>query len=75
MKVIKQFDIILKDLDLDNFPDKGIHIPDSDYGLANIYLNEGGGYILEEIPMYGGEPSPHFFSTAEALLKELKSWT
>ena len=55
---IPQFELIVKDLDKENFPPGGIYIPESDYGLATISLSKDKEeYIINEIPMYGGNPS------------------
>ena len=56
MKVIGQFELSVTDLLPDTFPNDGILIPESDYGLAEIYINEDLKYKIYEIPMYGGEP-------------------
>lgn len=76
MKQIKQFDLTVEDLNPKTFPDGGILIPESDYGLAEIALNgDGKGYIVGEIPMYGGEPSYYVIETAEEVVKTIQSWT
>ena len=56
MKTILQFDLSVNDLLPENFPEDGIDIPESDYGLAEIFMDNDGNYEIYEIPMYGGEP-------------------
>lgn len=77
MKKIKQFDLTINDLDLDNFPEKGIFIPESDYGLAEIYLSEDNGYILYEIPSFGGEPMKYgeILYDPKEVIEIIQSWT
>ena len=76
MKTIKQFDLNVKDLEKDTFPSKGIFIPESDYGLATISLDDTGMYCLFEIPMYGGEPIPYKpIETAQEVVDTIQSWT
>ena len=77
MKEIKQFDLKVQDLLPENFPDNGILIPESDYGLAEIYMTVGGGYELYEIPMYGGEPMKYnkIIYDVEEVVKIIQSWT
>jgi len=75
MIIIKQKDLTIKDFDkLDNNSDTGILIPESDYGLAEIYLRNGK-FELYEIPMYGGEPQLAMIdSNAQIIIAELNSW-
>jgi len=75
MITIEQKDLTLKDFDnLENNSEIGIFIPESDYGLAEIYLSNGK-FELYEIPMYGGEPQLAFKDSNPALIiSELNSW-
>ena len=76
MKEIKQFDLTVKDLEKDNMLEHGILIPESDYGLAEIYLTPLG-YEIFEIPMYGGEPMNYneIIKTPEEVVEIIQSWT
>jgi len=76
MLEIDQFELTVEDLNKTTFPKEGIFIPESDYGLAEIYLT-GGEYEVCEIPMYGGKPQCKIISgrTAEEVVKEVHSWT
>lgn len=73
-KVIKQFELTEEDLNPETFPDEGIFIPESDYGIAEIYLHVDG-YEVGEIPMYGGEPLFYIIKTATEVVKTIQSWT
>jgi len=75
-KVIPQFDLSISDLeDLSSGKFSEINIPESDYGLADIYYINGK-YEVYEIPMYGGEPSLALVdSNAQIVLKIIQSWT
>ena len=75
MKTIKQFDLTVEDLALETFPNDGILIPESDYGLAEIYLDADGGYSVGEVPMYGGEVRFKTILTAEEVVTTIRSWT
>ena len=48
---INQFQLNISHFHEDNFPEEGIHVIESDYGVANIKLGETHGYEVEEIPM------------------------
>lgn len=74
MKEIKQFELTEEDLRKDNFPIGGILIPESDYGLAEIYTHRDG-YEVGEIPMYGGEPRFEIIKTAKEVVEAVRSWT
>lgn len=74
--IIKQFDLTLKDLELLSSGNiSEINIPESDYGLADIYYKNGK-FQCYEIPMYGGEPSLSLVeSNAQIVLNTIQSWT
>jgi len=75
MITIKQKDLTIKDFDkLENNSEIGIFVPESDYGLAEIYLSNGK-FKLYEIPMYGGEPQLAMTdSNAQLIISKLNSW-
>jgi len=60
VKEIEQYKLEVKDISNFNIGEE-IFIPESDYGLAEIYcvqgnLGEEKAFELSSIPMYGGEP-------------------
>jgi len=75
-KTIKQFELTISDLEeLSSGKLSEINIPESDYGLADIYY-EKGKFQCYEIPMYGGEPSLALVeSNAQIVLTTIQSWT
>ena len=74
MREIGQYELTVEHLDKDKFPKDGILVPESDYGLAEIYLHKDG-YEVGEIPTYGGEVSFTVIKTAEEVVETIQSWT
>jgi hypothetical protein len=71
---IKQHELKLKDLEQIKETNETIFVPESDYGLAEIYFRDGH-YELFAIPMYGGEPYLEMSdSNAQTILDTVKNW-
>jgi len=71
---IDQWDVTVQDIENLKTSDEGILMPESDYGLGEIYYINGF-FELYEIPMYGGEPGLALKSDdAQEILDELKTW-
>lgn len=72
MKEIKQHELTLEDIE--NIDKKGIFIPYSDYGLAEIYKRNSK-YELYSISEYGGEPMLELVdSNAQIILSTVRGW-
>jgi hypothetical protein len=56
---IKQFELTHQDLEKLVGTNDMISIPESDYGLADVY-HTNGKFEVYGIPMYGGEPQLEF---------------
>jgi len=71
---IDQWKVTVQDIENLKTSDKGILMPESDYGLGEIYFRDGI-FELYEIPMYGGEPGLALKSNnAQEILDELRTW-
>jgi len=71
---IKQQNLRLKHLEQIRETKEMIFIPESDYGLAEIYFRDGK-YELFSIPMYGGEPQLEMVdSNAQIILDTVTNW-
>lgn len=78
VKHVKQYELNTQHLEmLVNGECEEIFIPESDYGLAEIYYNkQTNEFSLYGIPMYGGNPTlSGTFKIPEEVVQEVQSWT
>jgi len=71
---IKQWELTVQDIENLKASNESIFIPESDYGLGEIYFRDNV-FELYEIPMYGGNPGLSLKTdNAQLILDKLRTW-